>query len=146
MYTIGQVAQLFHLPVSTLRYYDKEGLFPQMRRVSGIRQFSEKELEALRVIECLKKSGMEIRDIKQFMLWSTEGSQTYAQQLELFLRQKEAVEGEIRRLEKALAMIRYKCWYYERALQDGGEERLSRITPEDLPKDIRALYDLAHEE
>ena len=89
---------------------------------------------------------MEIRDIKQFMLWSTEGSQTYAQRLELFLRQKEAVEGEIRRLEKALAMIRYKCWYYERALQDGGEERLSRITPECLPKDIRALYDLAHGE
>lgn len=38
-----------------------------MRRVSGIRQFSEKEIEALRVIECLKKSGLEIRDIKQFM-------------------------------------------------------------------------------
>ena len=57
MYTIGQVAQMFGLPVSTLRYYDKEGLFPEMRRVSGIRQFSEKEIEALRVIECLKKIG-----------------------------------------------------------------------------------------
>ena len=27
MYTIGQVSELFQLPVSTLRYYDKEGLF-----------------------------------------------------------------------------------------------------------------------
>ena len=51
MYTIGQVSELFRLPVSTLRYYDKEGLFPGLERVSGIRKFSEKELETLRVIE-----------------------------------------------------------------------------------------------
>ena len=67
MYTIGQVSEMFHLPISTLRYYDKEGLFPEIERVSNIRKFGEKELEALRVIECLKKSGMEINDIKQFM-------------------------------------------------------------------------------
>ena len=53
MYTIGQVSEMFSLPISTLRYYDKEGLFPQMERSSGIRRFSERELEALRVIECL---------------------------------------------------------------------------------------------
>ena len=48
MYTIGQVSELVGLPVSTLRYYDKEGLFPDMARVSGIRRFGEKELEAIR--------------------------------------------------------------------------------------------------
>lgn len=67
MYTIGQVSEMFALPVSTLRYYDKEGLFPEITRKNGIRRFTEKELEALRVIACLKKSGMEIRDVKQFM-------------------------------------------------------------------------------
>ena len=40
MYTIGQVSQMCGIPVSTLRYYDKEGLFPHMERVSGIRRFS----------------------------------------------------------------------------------------------------------
>ena len=54
MYTIGQVAKLVHLPISTIRYYDKEGLFPTLERTSGIRKFSEKELESLRMIECLK--------------------------------------------------------------------------------------------
>ena len=51
MYTIGQVAEMFDLPISTLRYYDKQGLFPQLIRESGIRKFSENEIEALRVIE-----------------------------------------------------------------------------------------------
>ncbi len=42
MYTIGQVSKMFGLPLSTLRYYDKEGLFPDMQRSSGIRIFGEK--------------------------------------------------------------------------------------------------------
>ena len=98
MYTIGQVSELFGLPISTLRYYDKEGLFPTMQRDSGIRKFGEKELEALRVIECLKRSGLEIRDIKQFMEWCVQGSETYPQRRELFLHQKAAVEAEIERM------------------------------------------------
>ncbi|WP_157047876.1 MerR family DNA-binding transcriptional regulator, partial [Cellulosilyticum ruminicola] len=47
MYTIGQVSEMFNLPVSTLRYYDKEGLFPNLERKSGIRVFKSNELEAL---------------------------------------------------------------------------------------------------
>ena len=96
MYTIGQVSEMFGLPVSTLRYYDKEGLFPQMERASGMRRFGEREIEALRVIECLKRSGLEIRDIKRFMDWCMEGSSTYPQRLELFETQRAAVEAEER--------------------------------------------------
>ena len=48
MYTIGQVAEMFDLPISTLRYYDKQGLFPHLTRESGIRKFSENEIEAKR--------------------------------------------------------------------------------------------------
>lgn len=47
MYTIGQVSERFDLPVSTLRYYDKEGLFPNLTRTSGARRFGEQELETL---------------------------------------------------------------------------------------------------
>lgn len=143
-YTIGQVAEMFGIPVSTLRYYDKEGLFPDMQRVSGIRKFSEKELEVLRMIECLKKSGLEIRDIKQFMLWCSQGSSTYQQRHDLFLRQKEVVEAEINALEKTLDMIRFKCWYYETAIRDGNEEQIHAMLPDNLPEEIQKLYDNGH--
>lgn len=146
MYTIGQVSKMFNLPISTLRYYDKEGLFPNMERSSGIRKFSQKELEALRVIECLKKSGLEIKDIKQFMQWCAQGSETYQQRKELFLKQKETVENEMRKMEKTLAMINYKCWYYDRAIKDGNEERLKEMMPNNLPEEIQAIYDKAHED
>lgn len=145
MYTIGQVSKMFNLPVSTLRYYDKEGLFPDMNRESGIRKFSDKELEALRVIECLKKSGLEIKDIKQFMECCVKGSETYSQRRELFLKQKEIVEAEIQRMNKALDMINFKCWYYEQAIKDGNEDRVSAMNEEDMPEEIRKAYKSAHE-
>ena len=82
MYTIGQVSAMFNLPVSTLRYYDKEGFFPNLERKGNIRYFSDNEL-ALRIIECLKKSGLEIKDIKHF-IWVSEGSSSYEKRKELF--------------------------------------------------------------
>ena len=144
MHTIGQVSEMFSLPISTLRYYDKEGLFPQMERSSGIRRFSERELEALRVIECLKRSGLEIKEIKQFMQWCAEGSSTYPQRHELFVQQMETVKAEMSRLEKTLDMLRFKCWYYERAMADGSEDALHEMIPDKLPPEIKAIYDNAH--
>ena len=138
MYTIGQISEMFNLPISTLRYYDKEGLFPQMARRSGIRKFGEGELEALRVIECLKKSGLEIKDIKQFMTWCVEGASTYPDRKKLFETRKRIVEEEIVRLQKTLDMLKFKCWYY------GNEKNLSAMIPNGLPPEIRKLYDNAH--
>ena len=112
MYSIGQVSEMFHLPISTLRYYDKEGLLPNIERVSGIRKFGDKEIEALRVIECLKKSGLEIKQIKQFMQWCVEGNSTYPKRKELFETQKKRVEEEIERMNKVLDMLKFKCWYF----------------------------------
>ena len=145
-FTVGETARICSIPADTLRYYDKEGLFPHIQRTSGIRQFDEKEIEALRVIECLKKSGMEIKDIKTFMQWCAQGSSTYPQRKALFLKQKEIVENDIRRLEKVLDMIRYKCWYYEQAIQDGNEDRLKQMLPDNLPEEIQPLYNHAHEQ
>ena len=144
LYTIGQVGEMFHLPISTLRYYDKEGLFPNLLRKGNIRYFSENELEALRVIECLKRSGLEIKDIKQFFLWVTEGSSSYEKRKALFEARKSAVEEEIQSLQKALSLLKFKCWYYETALADGNEDRINEMLPDSLPPDIQKLYDEGH--
>ena len=145
MYTIGQVSEMFNIHVSTLRYYDKQGLFPGLERCSGIRRLSEKEIEALRIIECLKKTGMEIKDIKQFMKWCAEGSSTYSVRKDFFLRRKEIVEGEIRKMSRVLDMIDFKCWYSEQAIKDGNEDRLNQMIPDNLPEEIKDVYDRAHE-
>jgi DNA-binding transcriptional MerR regulator len=144
MYTIGQISEMFNLPISTLRFYDKEGLFPHMERKSGRRMFSEREVETLRVIECLKASGLEMKDIKQFMEWTTMGSATYAQRKQLFETRKAAVEEDIRQLQKTLDMLKYKCWYYETAIIDGNEDKINEMLPDRLPPEIQKWYDNGH--
>ncbi len=72
------------------------------------------------------------------------GSETYTQRKELFINQEKVVKAEIERLEKTLAMIKFKHWYYEQAIKDGNEERLMAMIPNNLPKDVQALYDTSH--
>lgn len=144
MYTIGQVSEMFAIPISTLRYYDKQGLFPGLERASGIRKFSDRELETLRVIECLKRSGLEIKDIKQFMDWCEEGPATYHKRKALFEQQRETVEAEIQRLGKVLDMLKYKCWFYEQAIALGSDTEVRKLLPDHLPEEIQQAYDHAH--
>ena len=96
---------MFAIPVSTLRYYDKEGLFSNLMRARGKRQFDEDELELLRIIDCLKKTGLEIKDIKKFVAMAQEGPSSYAARKELFVVRRTQAEEEIARLQKALAMV-----------------------------------------
>ncbi len=144
MYTIGQVAELYNFPISTLRYYDKEGLFPNLKRQSGIRQFDDKDLESLRIIECLKASGLGISEIKRYFELCQQGNSTYAERRQLFENRKKAVEEEIERLNKTLDLLNYKCWYYDKAMEDGNEEGIHAMLPDNLPDDIQPLYDRAH--
>ena len=109
MYSIGEISKMFQLPISTLRYYDKEGLFPHLKRVNGVRQFSESEIETLRVIDCLKKSGLEIKEIKEYMSLCSLGNTTLKQRKEIFVKQKKEVLQEMEKLQKVLSMLNYKC-------------------------------------
>ena len=73
-YTIKDAARIMGVPTSTIRYYDKEGLLPFVERLaSGYRIFTEKDIATLRIIDCLKKTGMSIKEIRQFSSWLEQG-------------------------------------------------------------------------
>ena len=144
MYTIGQVSEMFLIPISTLRYYDKEGLFPDLKRQSGIRQCEDHDLESIRVIECLKASGLEISDIKHYFELCKEGNSTFAARKQLFENRKKAVEEEMKRLQKTLDLLKYKCWFYEKAIEDGSLDGIHAMLPDKLPEEIQKFYDNGH--
>ena len=91
-YTVGQMAALLGIPASTLRYYDKEGLLPFVERsAGGIRIFQQRDYEWLTLIECLKQTGMPIKDIRTYIDMAMEGDATIEGRYQLFLRQREAI-------------------------------------------------------
>lgn len=130
-YTIGDIAQKIGLTPSTLRYYDKEGLLPFVDRTeSGIRRFKDSDMEWFSIIECLKNTGMSIKEIKTFIDWCMEGDVSLDKRYEMFLERKKETEKQIILLQKSLDIINYKCWYYKTALEAGTEKVHSNITPE----------------
>ena len=62
----------------------------------------------------------------------------------MYVDTKKALEEQLQELEKNMAMIKFKCWYYEQAISDGNEDRLKSMIPDNLPEDIREMYILAH--
>ena len=47
-------------------------------------------------------------------------------------------------MNRVLDMLRFKCWYYEEAIKDGNEDRLSTMKPEEMPPEIREIYESSH--
>ncbi|MGD6818284.1 MerR family transcriptional regulator [Metabacillus sp. 113a] len=122
-YSISEAAKELHLTVYTLRYYDKEGLIPFVERTaSGTRVFKESDISALKVIECLKLTGMPIKEIKHFIDWCSEGDATLQQRYDMFLERKATVEAQMEDLRKTMEVIEHKCSYYKTALEAGTEE------------------------
>ena len=146
MYSIGEISKMFQLPISTLRYYDKEGLFPHLKRVNGVRQFSESEIETLRVIDCLKRSGLEIKDIKEYIALCSLGNVTLKQRKAIFEKQKEEVLQEMEKLQKVLSMLNYKCWYYDQAIEKNDEAYVQALSFNQLPPQIQQYYKHSHED
>ena len=121
-YTISQAANRIGIPDSTLRYYDKEGLLPSVKRVSGRRVFCDADFEWLELIDCLKSTGMHIKDIREFIALCAQGDSSLEDRLAIILRQKDAVHQKISFLKENLQHLEYKAWYYQTALEAGTEK------------------------
>ena len=140
LYTVGEMAKLLGVAPSTLRYYDQEGLLPFVERSSnGIRVFKDADYEWLQVIECLKKTGMPLKDIREFIHMSMQGDKTINQRLELIIRQQEAVHKQMEELQQTLETLDFKRWYYETA-RDAGTTAVPRnMALEELPEQYREV-------
>lgn len=137
-YSIGEISNLTGIAISTLRYYDREGMFYNIERSSGgNRVFSDVELSTIRVIECLKFSGMSIKEIKEFLVWCQEGDGSLHKRQKMFHNRFIEVEMQLEEMRKTLNFLKYKCWYYDKAVTDGTEEIVKNISDDELPEDIR---------
>ena len=150
-YTVGEMARILGVPSSTLRYYDKEGLLPFVARSSGgIRIFTEKDYEWLQVISSLKKAGMSLKDIREYILLAMQGDETIDPRLQLFYKQRETLKAQMEELQRTMEMLEYKCWYYETAKEAGTLEVMKNMTVDDIPERFqnvrRELQDMPEQE
>jgi DNA-binding transcriptional MerR regulator len=114
IYSIKEVANKFGLSIHTLRYYDKEGLMPFIERdKSGNRVFTEKDLNWVAMVCCLKDTGMSIKDIKQYADWCTRGMQTIDERKAMLTAHRQEVMKQIEDLRKNIELIDSKITIYD---------------------------------
>lgn len=140
IYTVGEMAKRLGVAPSTLRYYDKEGLLPFVERSSGgIRVFKEADYEWMKVIECLKKTGMPLKDIREFILMATQGDSTIDKRLRLIKKQRDEVSRQIAELQETMDTLNFKCWYYETAKAAGTTSVPREMKLDELPEEFREI-------
>ena len=121
-YTIKQVSEMTGLSVPTLRFYDKEGLLPELKRKeSGYRVFSEEDLYSIELIDCFKKSGMQIREIRHFMALVKQGDASLEERLAICQRHVKRLEEKMEDLRRALDHSLQTLEFYEIAAETGSE-------------------------
>ncbi len=121
-YSISQVSQLTKLTPYTLRYYDREGLLPFVGRSdSGIRVFTEHDVEMLGLICCLKSTGMPVKQIRQFIDWYAEGDDTLEWRRDMLLEHRQLITAQIEELQHNLAKLDRKVHCYDEACAGKGD-------------------------
>lgn len=114
MYTINEVASACNISTHTIRFYDKEGLLPFLtRNDTGNRQFSEEDLEVIKLICCLKNSGMQVKEIKQYIDLCMQGKETAPVRRELMINHRKAILKQIEDYKKNLNIVDLKIAFYD---------------------------------
>ncbi|AIQ62586.1 HTH-type transcriptional regulator AdhR [compost metagenome] len=114
MYTINEVATACNVSAHTIRFYDKEGLLPFVTRNSTRnRQFSEADLEMMKLICCLKNSGMQVKEIKQYIDLCMQGEETAQARRELMVDHRKAILKQIDDYKKNLNIVDLKIAFYD---------------------------------
>lgn len=120
MYTMKQAADKMNLSVHTLRFYANEGLFPDItRNYNNIRLFSEKDLEWIKIVQCLRDTDMPITEVRKYVELCKEGDSTIEERFQMLFAQREKAEAELKEMKKRIALLDWKLNYYKNCL--GGQ-------------------------
>jgi len=119
MYDIKEVSDQYHLAIPTLHYYEREGLLPEIsRNEAGHRIYSDSDIEWLKLICCLRDTGMPITNIKHYVTLCKSNESTIDERYEIFVQQKRTIENQIELLHQNLKVIDRKLDYYLRKKEE----------------------------
>ena len=127
-YSIKEIADKMGVTTATLRYWDAEGLLPNVNKVNGRRIFEDKDFKWLRVLNCMKNINMPIKKIKEYVDLAQKGDSTLKERYEMILKQKQVIQNQINDLNTCLKEFQYKEWYYETAIKAGTEKVVENVT------------------
>lgn len=117
MYTMMQVCRETDMTYQALKFYCNEGLVPNVKRDKNNRRvFDERDVKWIKDLVCLKKCGMSIREMKEYLELCLQGESSIPQRKEMLVKKQEALRASIKELEDSVAYIDWKQNFYDDVL------------------------------
>ena len=117
IYTMMQVCKEANLTYQALKFYCNKGLVPNVKRDKNNRRiFDERDLKGIKDLVCLKKCGMSIQEMKEYLDLCLKGESTIPQRQEMLTKKQKALRSAIQELENSVAYIDWKQNFYDEVL------------------------------
>ncbi len=130
MYSMKEACRLTNMTYENLKFYCNEGLVPNVKRDShNYRVFDEHDINWIKSLNCLKKCGMGISEMKEYLRLCMEGSDTIPERKEILDEQRKALLKSMAELQQAINYIDWKQSFYDDVLA-GKTEYYSYLVPE----------------
>lgn len=113
MYTVKEASEIMSISPHTLRFYDKEGLFPALMKRNKRRLFSDRDLEWIYYIQCLRETGMGLPEIRTYIEAVNKGNETIQERHDLLVRQYSKAADNIESIRHHLKMLKRKIDFYK---------------------------------
>ncbi len=114
MYTISEMQSILNINASTLRYYEKEGILPEIERNDGGRRvYREEHVLLMKFLLCLKDTGMSIEDLKAYMNLGYQVETMLEDRRDILIQHKKSVEHQITQIQSNLERINQKIGFYD---------------------------------
>ena len=116
------------LTTATLRYYEKEQLLPAIERTEQrYRQYSDTDIEWIKMVQCLRMANVPIRSIREYILLLTQGGKTILQRRLMVQEYIDDLHSQMVNLQNALALTEKKLVFYEELLQSLSAQDLTYL-------------------
>jgi len=110
---IAEVSERYSVTPDTLRYYERIGLLqPVARNDSGIRDYCENDIHRLEFIKCMRRAGLPIDVLIDYLHLLDQGDETIEARMELLQEQRVLLQSRIKEMEETLKVLDFKISLY----------------------------------
>ena len=116
--TIAEAAKKYELTADTLRYYERAGLIPNVKRTSGgVRDYDEEACRWIEFIKCMRGAGLSVEALAEYVALVRCGDETIMARKELLVEQRQLLAERLKVLQDTLARLDYKIENYDIILE-----------------------------
>ncbi len=113
---IAEVSKLYDISQDTLRSYEQIGMIPPVTRTEGgKRDYQEEDLRWVELVKCMRRVGLPVKSIVEYVTLYMEGDQTIPDRLELLQEQRLELEEQKARIDQMIQRLSWKIERYKEA-------------------------------